>query len=185
MASQAIHFHKVTSLPGILQPDSLYFVANGTIAETYITDNAGVAKSVGNSAMINALITQQLAGYNTIDIVADIAARDALNTRDFNFIVLVVNATADTTVQTGAALYAFRNSDNTFIKIAEYESMDVTLQWSNIVGRPTSAVADIDDAVTKRHTHANKVQLDKIGEDVNGDLTYNGNSIAVFNTNNW
>jgi hypothetical protein len=63
--------------------------------------------------------------------------------------------------------------------------MDVTLQWSNIVGRPTSAVADIDDAVTKRHTHANKVQLDKIGEDVNGDLTYDGNSIAVFNTNNW
>jgi hypothetical protein len=56
-----IQFHKVTSLPGTLQANALYFVANGTIAETYITDNAGVAKSVGNSAMINALITQQLA----------------------------------------------------------------------------------------------------------------------------
>jgi hypothetical protein len=175
--SVLIKFHKVTSLPVTLAPDSVYFVANGTYAETYVTDNAGVAKSVGNSAMINQLIAAQLASYNTIDIVPNIAARNALNTRDYNFIVLVVDATGDSTVTTGAALYAFQNSDNTFIKLSEYESLDVTLQWSNIVGRPTSSVADIDDAVTKRHTHANKIQLDKIGEDVNGDMTYNGNSI--------
>lgn len=45
--------------------------------------------------------------------------------------------------------------------------MDLILSWNNINGRPTSAVADIDDAVTKRHTHANKALLDKVGEDEN------------------
>lgn len=180
-----IQFHKVSTLPGVLQPNALYFVANGSYAETYITDQVWVAKSVGNSTMINQLIATQLAQYNTIDIVPDIAARNALNTRDYNFTVLVVDATADPTVTVGAALYAFQNSDNTFVKLSEYESLDVTLQWANIAGRPASSVSDIDDAVTKRHTHANKIQLDKIGENVNGELTYNGNDIGIFNTNNW
>ena len=53
-------------------------------------------------------------------------------------------------------------SDSTGTKIAEYESMDVVLQWNDIQGKPTSAVADIDDAVANRHSHANKALLDPI-----------------------
>lgn len=59
-------------------------------------------------------------------------------------------------------------------KIGETESMDLVLSWNNINNRPTSAVADIDDVVTKRHAHTNKLSLDKVGEDQNGDFTYNG-----------
>lgn len=43
---------------------------------------------------------------------------------------------------------------------ADWEN--VNLQWSNIVGKPASTTVTIDDAVNKRHTHANQAVLDKI-----------------------
>jgi hypothetical protein len=48
------------------------------------------------------------------------------------------------------------------------------LNWSGLQGKPNSAVADIDDAVTKKHSHPNKTQLDLIGQDAQGNFTYNG-----------
>ncbi len=180
-----LKFYKVTSLPGTLVANAMYFVINGSYSESYITNSSGVAKSIGNSVMINALIDAKLSAYNTLEIVADITARDLLNTRDYNFLCLVVDATGDLTVASGSALYAFKNSDNTFTKVAEYESMDVIVDWSNITNRPVSSVANIDDAVTKKHSHSNKPELDLIGEDVAGNMTYNGEPVQRFETTNW
>jgi hypothetical protein len=39
-------------------------------------------------------------------------------------------------------------------------------------------VAEIDDAVAKKHSHANKTQLDKIDE-VDGQLTYAGSAVST------
>lgn len=50
-----LRFHKVTALPPSLDANAIYFVLNGDYAEAYLTDAAGVAKAVGNSAMIAAL----------------------------------------------------------------------------------------------------------------------------------
>ena len=61
-----------------------------------------------------------------------------------------------------------------WIKISEAESLDVVVDWSDITNKPTSSVADIDDAVSKRHNHTNKTELDKIGENANELFTYNG-----------
>lgn len=183
-----VKFFKVATLPGTLQPDSLYFVQNGTYAESYVTDSSGTAKSIGNTAMINALATSlinaALADLNTLQIASTIAERDAL-TRGRNFMVLVTDATGDPSVSSGAALYAYSEGSDAFTKVAEYESMDVTLQWANIQGRPSSSVAAIDTAVSQAHTHANKANLDKIGEDAEG-MTYNGNPVqSRWNTLNW
>lgn len=163
-----IKFHKVLVLPGTLEADSIYFVQNSTYSETYVTDSAGNAKSVGNSSMIAAIanneISTRLAQHNLVEIVADITARNALASQDRNLVVLVLNATADATVSSGAALYAFRNSDNSWTKVAEYESMDAVVQWNNINGRPSSTPAQIDSAVTNSHTHSNKAILDATQE---------------------
>ena len=163
-----IKFHKVLVLPGTLEADSIYFVQNSTYSETYLTDSAGNAKSVGNSAMIAAVanteISTRLAQHNLVEIVADITARNLLAAQDRNLVVMVLDATGDATVKAGAALYAFRNSDNSWTKVAEYEGMDAVVQWSNINGRPTSSVAQIDSAVTNSHTHSNKVVLDATQE---------------------
>lgn len=149
---------KVASLPGTLEADALYFVLNGNFCETYLTDNAGVAKLVGNSSMIT-----QIAGTGQAEVmlVADVATRDGL-TLTANTTVYVQDASADSTVASGGAFYFYDNVADAFIKLAEFESMDVQLTWNNITGKPSSTPVSIDQAVTDSHTHSNKVVLDAI-----------------------
>lgn len=188
----ALKFHKVTTLPGSLEADSFYFVVNGAHAESYITSSDGTAKSIGNTAMITAIANDLIAdaiaqaAASPIDIVANIAARDALTaSATMNRIILVTDATGDPTVTAGAALYVWNETASSITKIAEYENMDVTLTWASIQGRPTSSVSQIDDAVSKRHTHANLTTLDKLG-DSGGALTYDGQAVSAnWNTTNW
>ena len=184
-----IKFYAVAALPQALEADSFYYVANGSVAESYLTDSAGNAKSVGNTVMINQLITAALAsweGANGMLIVADIAARDALfATATANMLALVIDASADPTVETGSALYAYDFGSSTVYKVAEYESMDLVIQWASIQGRPNSSVAQIDDAVGKAHQHANKTVLDKLSES-GGQLMYAGEGIATnWTTKDW
>ena len=184
-----VNFYAVSALPGSLEPDSFYYVANGSVAESYLTDNLGNAKSVGNTVMINQLITAALAsweGASSMPIVADIAARDALfATATANMLALVIDASADPTVESGSALYAYDFGSSTVYKVAEYESMDLVIQWASIQGRPNSSVAQIDDAVGKAHQHTNKEVLDKFTE-VSGQLLYAGEGIATsWATKDW
>lgn len=185
-----VRFYKVTSLPGTLQPDAFYYVENGTYAESYLTNSAGVARAVGNSAMINALISEALANWSgaasTVQIVADIAARDALiATLDANAMILVIDASADPTVDAGSALYAYDAAAEQTYKVAEYESMDVVLRWADIEGGPSSTPAQIDNAVSLAHSHANKSTLDQLGSDADG-LTFNGAGVTTrWANNNW
>lgn len=181
-----LNFYKVSSLPATLQPSSLYFVENGNFSEGYITNKSGVAKGIGNSAMINQVATQLFASLSksSVQVVADIAARNALVLTE-NTMVLVKNATTDPTVNSGAALYIYEKSLQTYSKIAEYESMDVTIAWAGISGRPTSTPAQIDNAVSASHNHTNKGVLDSISDE-NGQLTYKGFLIGSnWTTNAW
>lgn len=183
--AQQIKFIKATALPGTLDPNAFYFIENGTYAESYLTNSAGVARMIGNSSMINALASQLVSAASGMQVVNTIAERNVLVLSQ-NALVLVLNATGDPSVSSGAATYFYRHSNTSFTKIAEYESMDVVVQWASITGKPSSTVANIDDAVTKRHTHANQASLDKVGEDAQGHLTYNGSAVSAhWDTNNW
>ena len=78
---------------------------------------------------------------NSAQLVADIAARDALEMTKNSF-VLVSDASADATVDAGAALYFYNISDDSFLKIAEYESLDIVIpnkaileQFSDVSGQ--------------------------------------------------
>lgn len=176
--------HKVTALPGTLEPNALYAVlASGGDAnsECYITDSSGVAKGVGNTAFITAVVNSIIGAGFMFEIVADIPARDALSLTA-NSLVLVTDASADATVGAGAALYAWDTS--TFSKLTEFESLDVVLTWASITDGPTSTPAQVDDAVAKA-THANRTQLDLIGADVNSDPTYDGVNIVRWATTDW
>lgn len=173
----AVKIYRETALPGSLQANSVYLIApagSPNYVEMYVTGtSAATVKRIINEDDIQAMISASLAGLSGLEIVADIAARNAL-TPGNGSMALVLDATGDATVQTGAATYVYQLSTTTWIKIAEHESLDLILEWSALQNKPTSAVADIDDAVSKKHTHANKTQLDKIGEDGDGLLTYNG-----------
>ena len=108
------------------------------------------------------------------EVVANIDERDALSPIETTM-VLVADASGDETVTTGGATYVYNPATLTWTKIGKIESMDLVLSWSNITGRPNSSVADIDDAVQKKHSHSNINELNKIGQDVEGNLTYGGN----------
>lgn len=173
----ALQIFKITTLPATLVGNAIYLVgtaARATEVDIYVTSNDGSAvRKVPNTVDIQNMINSATAALSSLDIVDDIDARDAL-TPTANKMVLVLDATGDSTVASGSATYVYRASTSQWIKIAEYESMDVTVSWGDIVGRPTSSVAQIDTAVAQAHVHPNKTELDKISEDTSGNFMYNG-----------
>lgn len=112
-------------------------------------------------------------------IAADITARDALkDTEELKAgdKCWVIDASADDTVTKGAALYIVESISGdpatpTWKKISEAESLDTIVKWAAIQDKPTSTVTDIDDAVTKKHEHANKAVIDELTEGTIGDGT--------------
>ncbi len=167
---------KLTALPGELTAHTVYLIAPPSkpdYVEMYVTGSSpSTVKRIINSDDIEALIQSYLTGFNNIQIVADISARNALNPTS-PIMVLVLDASADATVASGAATYVYNPGTSSWVKISEWESLDLSLSWEAISGKPTSTPSEIDDAVSKRHQHANMTQLSKIGEDGNGFLTYN------------
>lgn len=180
-----IKFYKTISLPDIPEPDSLYFVLNNNIVDTYLTSSTGEIRSTGNSEMINDIITDRLSDYNLIDIVNDISERNLLP-RNKNFLVMVLDATDDETVNSGSALYAYIESSDTFTKVTEYESLDLVLSWDNLQNKPNSSVGEIDISVSLSHEHQNKSIIDNFSVDELGMLTYNGQPLSsTWTTNDW
>lgn len=169
---------KLTAVPSLpCDPNAVFFVAptgKPNYIEVYVSNNNGTAlRRLLTDTDIQGLIDTSIAGISgEMPIVANIAARDALSLTK-NTQVLVLDATGDSTVASGAATYLYRVSTTSWIKLSEAESMDLVLQWANIQGKPTSSAAAIDTAVANSHTHTNKTQLDKIGENGSGLLTYN------------
>ena len=174
---------KETALPGTLQPHSIYFIApasDANLLEIFVTNAAGSTpvRHVLNKTEVQAMIDASIGAANALEIVADIPARNAL-TPTTPIYVYVTNATGDATVSSGGATYLFNPTGSTWIKTSESESMDVTVSWASITGRPSSSAAAIDAAVANSHTHANKTQLDQIGQNGAGELTYNGTQVKT------
>lgn len=53
------------------------------------------------------------------------------------------------------------------------------VSWNNINDKPASPIGDIDEAVASRHIHRNQPVLDKLSENAEGNLLYNGKQIAT------
>lgn len=184
------HVFKETAVPAEIAPNAVYLVAppgKPGVLEIYVSDAAGTAlRKAIDAATVQQMIDNTIsAGDGGTVIVDDLDARALLSPAN-GMTVLVIDASDDPTVEAGAATYIWRESTSAWIKISEAESMDVALTWAALTGRPAAPVADIDDAVTKRHSHANKTQLDKLGEDANGNLTYGGVRPGIaWNSTNW
>lgn len=144
---------------------------NVTNALGYTPENAANKGSPNGYASLdsNGLVpvSQVPSTFREIRVVANIAARDALSQYE-GLRVHVKDASADSTVGEGWAEYL---SDGTsWTKTAESESIDVVQKWADIQGKPTSSVANIDDAVSERHSHSNKTTLDAITSAGSGSI---------------
>lgn len=170
--------YRETALPSPLQAYAVYLVAppgKADYVEMYVTDaTGGKARRIINETDVQAMIATSLSASGQMSVVDNIAARDRIVEPKGE--VYVIDATGDSTVKSGGARYLRHNGQ--WIKTAETESMDLALTWAALQDKPAGSTAEIDDAVNKRHAHANKTQLDKIGED-GGQLTYNGKAVTT------
>lgn len=179
-----LKIYRETALPGTLEAYALYLIApasDATLLEVVaVAADGTTARHVINKSDIQGMIDAAIvaAGANNLTIVADIAARDALNP-DSAIQVYVTDATDDATVASGGATYLYNPTTDAWIKTSEAESLDVVLAWANLQDKPSSSVTDIDDAVAKKHSHANKTELDNIGENGAGELTYKGSQVKT------
>lgn len=144
---------------------------NVTSALGYTPENAANKGNPNGYASLDSNgmvpVSQVPSTFREIRVVANIAARDALEPYE-GLRVHVKDASADSTVSEGWAEYL---SDGTsWIKTAESESIDVVQQWADIQGKPASSTANIDDAVSKRHSHSNKATLDAITSAGSGSI---------------
>ena len=85
----------------------------------------------------------------------------------------------DTGVSAGVYTKVQVDAQGRVVAAEQLASADLPeIAWAVITGKPESAVADIDDAVAKRHAHANAAMLDKINE-ADGVMTYDGAKMAT------
>jgi hypothetical protein len=187
MTNKEFKVFKETAVPSTWEADAVYFIqaSGSTYMEIYTTSSTAVPKRLINESDITALIASGITASQELKIVSDIAARNALNPTT-TIAAYVIDATADTTVASGGAYYLYNPTTSTWIKTSEAESLDIVLSWESIEGKPSSSPAQIDAAVANSHTHANKTQLDKVGEDANGNLIYDGHlPYTGWQTTNW
>jgi len=181
--------YKETALPVTREPNSVYFVApaaNPPALEIYVTSTDGsTERHTITRSEVQAMIDAAAIGNGPNApalVVSDLATRDALQASE-GLIVLVADATDDPSVTSGGATYVYTTE---WVKISETESLDLVLSWNNLLNRPNSTPTAIDAAVANSHTHANRTQLDRISQDAEGNLTYNGSlPVIAWDSTGW
>ena len=187
MAQNILNVEKLTSVPSLpTTPNTIFLVAPSDkpdFLEIYVSNRDGteLKRSINENDV--KLWASQYAHYSDkYKVVDDIHERDSLVDKSAS--VFVRDATGDPTVKKGGAFYIFDAYAGIWVKISEAESLDVTLSWENIDGRPDVTAKQITDAVGKTHTHLNAEQLHKIDEE-DGKLTYNGKLVGGTITDTW
>ena len=85
----------------------------------------------------------------------------------------------DTGVTAGTYTKVTVNAQGQVTAAEQLASSDLPeIAWAVITGKPNSSVEDIDDAVAKKHEHANAEQLAKVNE-ADGVMTYDGAEMAT------
>lgn len=187
MADIAFSVQKLTAVPQTpTTPSTLFLVAppdKPDYVEIYVSSKDGASlKRHINETDVKALINTALTSGSKYVVVDDINARNRLTDKSAS--VYVKNATGDSTVKRGGAFYIYDTGASAWIKVSEAESLDVSLTWAGLLGKPSSTPQAIDLAVTNSHAHANQTQLDKIGES-GGKLTYNGQLVGTTINDAW
>lgn len=184
--SDQIFFFKETSVPSQPKANSVYAIKrpDSNYVEMYITTKTGEMQRLISESDINNIINSKFAAAGSTTVVTDINARNALQNVVSGAQVYVVDATGDTSVKSGGAMYIYNGT--TWIKTSETESMDIVLQWSGLVGAPSSTPTEIDNAVQASHSHANKSTLDKLSEDTDGRILFDGKALSTdWNNVGW
>ncbi len=173
-----LKFQKVLVLPTTFTPNTIYIVGNGevnNVAGMYVSDLTGTTvRSIVDVAFTSDLINNMLSEINSgrtfvVDTYSDLSTVDT----NLYTMAMVIDATGDVSVNSGAALYVYRQTTTSWVKISETESNDLVFDWQYLQNKPNATKEEIDAAVAASHTHNNSEVLNKIGEDQEGNITFN------------
>ena len=117
---------------------------SGTYDEINLQTSAEQVKMADGTTVQAFLDSLPAGGGAGAKVVADITARDALTPTE-GLIAYVVDATGDSTVKSGGASYIYDGSN--WIKISEFESMDMIIDWTDIQNKPN--IVDIKVSATE------------------------------------
>lgn len=162
-------------------PSPFYQVTGGQIYQILVETNAAqvsMADGISVETRINT-IERAISGIRVTIVASTIEDRDALIGKGVNAgdRVYVLDASGDESVESGGADYMFM-TDGTWLKLSEWESMDVLLKWENIEGRPTATPEQIDLAVAKAHSHDNIETLTHLSTSEEGTLHFKGKPVS-------
>lgn len=158
---------KIDGLPNNFIPSSQKGIANGVA-------------TLGNDGIIPK--AQLPIDGGSVERVADILARDAITNLYDNKLVFVMDATGDTTVISGWAMYIYSIASLSWTKIIDGESLDIQLIWDNIANKPTVFPPDTHDH-SQITTNANNIldlQNNKVDK-IEGSRLVSETEITVFN----
>lgn len=172
-----ITISKVTELPLVTEPNTMYLLRSGVggsdYMEMYFSTNDGATVVPG---ITDSHVRRTIEGYSNTElfkelyIVTDITERDAL-TLTHDAMVYVLDSQGDGSGSIGETLYFFSFVQQGFRKLV---SANPVVNWSQILGAPKSTADEIDQAVAAKHSHTNQDVLDKLGVNSQGQLTYDG-----------
>lgn len=119
-------------------------------------------------------------------VVQSIAERDALTSVYPGLQCMVIDIDAAAAGEQ-SVLYVCKEVTNaglpnqqvTWVAAAKLGETQMVLEWANINGKPTHTAQEIDDAVAKKHEHQNIDVLNKLSEDSEHHLQYDGKPIVV------
>jgi hypothetical protein len=182
--------NNLTVADHITDTAQIHLTAAERTALTNYNQASGFAKVEATGYLPNSIINPSVLAITTE--FANIAAMLASTDVPAGQLVWVTDASGDTTVTSGWAVYRKKvgtGIDYTTLtgwqKVAEAESLDVVVSWDNIQGKPSSTPAEIDQAVADDHTHSNKAALDDLADATTGTapdqvigLTYKGRALA-------
>lgn len=105
-----------------------------TSVDARITLKRGVANGVASLDASGKIPTSQIpATFKEAEVVANLTARDALIAFS-GLHALVIDATADTTVESGGAEYVYDGTS--WQKISEFNDLDLVINWADIQNKP-------------------------------------------------
>ena len=102
--------------------------------ESIITSKKGVANGIASLDGNGLIPTSQIPSvFKEAEVVQNISSRNALHAFT-GLHVLVLDATADESVEVGGAEYVYNGT--TWVKISELRDLDMIIQWENIQNKP-------------------------------------------------
>lgn len=147
---------------GVTAWSALGYTVDQTLTEAQkaLLDNAGAADGVcvlDSNGLVPLSSLPDTAKTHVV-YVADITARDAVPEAEREYIYVVLDASGDTTVDTGAATYAWDPTNTEWVKLSEFESMDI--DFSVFFNKTTETLDDITDGTSYvRFTPAERSKL--------------------------